>query len=126
MRALRRTIEIGLPILGTAIVLLSVLLLVELRAQLVGVILGLLLVEVGVWDLAKPMLPNERKYLGLRAEVDDFIGLVRRLNRAVLDEGSEHASVHDVRSEMHASVDRMVDLAGRSEQDAPAAVQPTR
>ena len=43
-----------------------------------------MLIEVGVWKLANFVLPSERKYVALRAEVDQFITLVRQLNTTAL------------------------------------------
>lgn len=127
MRRLRQTIEKGLPVLGVAVVLAGVLFLAgDLLVQLVVVVFGLLLIQAGIWNLASPVLPSERRYNALRDEVDAFIGLVRRLNRATLENASEptpesRARLLQVRDEMMESVKRMEAVAGRTESEIGAA-----
>ena len=127
MRRIRRTVELGLPIAGVALVIGAVLLLPRsLTLQLAVVLLGLVLIEAGVWNLASPVLPSERKYVALRGEVDGFILLVRRLNRATLAMASDpsqsnRARLLEVRDEMLESVRRMEQVAGQTaEDDGPA------
>ena len=121
MRRLRRTVELGLPILGVTLVLAAVLFLPRsLMLQIAVVLLGLVLIEAGIWNLASPVLPSERKYVSLRREVDGFILLVRRLNKASLALASEptpqnRARLLEVRDEMLESVKRMEAVAGRTE-----------
>ena len=121
MRRLRRTVELGLPIVGVTLVLAAVLFLPRsLMLQIAVVLLGLVLIEAGIWNLASPVLPSERKYVSLRREVDGFILLVRRLNKASLELASEptpqnRARLLEVRDEMLESVKRMETVAGRTE-----------
>lgn len=122
MRALRRAVELGLPVLGVIVVLAGVLFFArDLYVQLAVVVLGLILIEAGIWHLASPVLPSERKYNALRNEVDSFIALVRRLNRATLENASDptpasRARLLQVRDEMMESVKRMEAVAGRTEE----------
>lgn len=133
MRRLRKTVEIGLPIIGVLLVLAAVLFLFHnLYLQIAVVLVGLVLIEAGVWNLANPILPSERRYLALRDEVDLFIRLVRRLNRTALEVASEptphnRAKLLGVRDEMMESVRRMEEYAGRQEPGAgaPEAVEPS-
>ena len=123
MRILRRSIQIGLPVLGTVLILAAVLLLVELRVQLMVVILGILLLQAGVWNMAQSILPSERKYEPLREEVDAFIGLVRQLNMCALQIQDHPSQAADedfsrIRDAMHDSVETMSLLAGRTEDSA--------
>lgn len=130
MRKLRKAIELGLPILGVILVLAAVLFFFEnLYIQIAIVLIGLVLIEAGIWNLAAPILPSERKYMALRNEVDAFIRLVRRLNRAALELTSEatpqnRARLLQVRDEMMESVKRMEMYAGRAE--GPPSVEPGR
>lgn len=116
MRAFRKYLDIGLPIIGTVIVLAGALLLMNLYARMAAVIFGVFLIEAGVWKLADPLLPNERKFGALRSEVDDFIVLVRRLNTAALEiqagDVNAEARFDGTRLAMLESVDRMTAFAG--------------
>src|SRR5687768_15556901 len=113
MKSIRRSVDKVLPVLGIVIVLGAVLFLWcgNLYIQLAVVMVGIFLIEAGIWKLAHPLLPSVRKYRALRAEVDDFIQLVRRLNAAALlrDNGdaSGAAALQAVRQEMLDSIDRM-------------------
>ena len=124
MRALRRGIDVGLPTLGVIIVLAGVLFFADsLYVQLAVVVLGLLLIQVAIWKLASPVLPSERRYNALRSEVDSFIALVRRLNRATLENASDptpasRARLLQIRDEMLESVKRMEEAAGRADEAA--------
>ena len=128
MRRFRRTVELALPIAGVVLVLGAVLLLPgSLLVQLAVVLAGLVLIEAGVWHLASPVLPSERKYVALRREVDGFILLVRRLNRATLTLASDsstsnRAKLLEVRDEMLDSVRRMERVAGQTEDVVPPAM----
>ncbi len=117
-RKIRRILEIALPVLGMGIIFLSVLFgaSMSLQVQVLYVLFGVLVLEAGVWGLANKLLPNERRYLGLREEGDHFIGLIRKLNVAAIAmrEGTEDdGRYRDTLEEMHASVDRMGGLAGQ-------------
>ena len=122
MRVIRRLIQAGLPLLGTVLILAAVLLLVELRLQLFVVLIGILLLQAGVWQLAQSFLPNQRKYKPLREEVDRFVNLVRRLNGQALrlqaaDSPELREEVAQTRDAMLQSVDRMLALAGKTESE---------
>ena len=123
LRTLRKLLDVGLPIAGMAIVFASMLLLTDLTAQVMVVLVGVLTIEAGVWQLTNPFMPNERRYLALREEVDDFIGLVRQLNTAgviVREEASVQArsELEGVREAMLRSLDRMAEVAGQTGADA--------
>ena len=119
-RKIRRVLEIALPVTGMGIIFLAVLFGPEsLRLQVLMVLLGILTLEAGVWGLASRFLPDERRYIGLREEVNHFIVLVPELNAAAVgkqeeDGGAEHEKLYrDVLEQMHNSVRRMGELAGR-------------
>lgn len=121
MRKIRRIVEIGFPIAGMAVVFGAVLGIpaspVQLQWQLVAVLVGVLMIEAGVWGLTQPFLPNERKYNALRDATDDFIDLVRALNSAALRDREAHGETSEevavALANMHTAVDAMADLAGR-------------
>ena len=137
MRKLRKAVDAGLPIVGTLIVFLAVLLLSDqyLTLRVIIVMFGVLMIDAGIWKLTQPLLPNERRYKGLRREVDEFVKLVRRMNAAALEakRSGEHENLERTVAEMHRAVDRMEQLAGLTELDLaehPVALdvspQPTR
>lgn len=122
MRTVRRKVDTLLPVVGIVVVLSAVLFLWQnLYLQVSVVVVGIFLIEAGIWKLAHPLLPSQRKYRALRDEVDGFIGLVRRLNTAAIERQEltpeAEARVAAVRQEMLESVDRMVEYAG-SEHDS--------
>lgn len=121
MRTIRKAVELGTPIVGMITVFAAVLLIppANLQVQLVTVLIGVLLIEAGVWGLTNPFLPNERQFLSLREEVEDFIDLVRLLNKAAVDrrihtENAEGATgtFEEALADLHSSVRRMGQLAG--------------
>ena len=118
-RKIRRGIEIALPILGMGIIFGSVLFgPSNLQFQVLLVLIGVLILEAGVWGLTGGILPNERRYLALREEGDHFLGLIRVLNAAAVarDTGQEDdARFREARAQMHTSVERMAELAGQDD-----------
>ena len=120
MRKLRRTLHLLGPVVGMALVLGAVLFADSLGVRLFLVVAGLMLTEAGIWRMADPLLPDERRFLALRTETDHFIALVRQLNSAALalargDVSGSSFAIDEVRREMHQSVDRMVEFAGKTE-----------
>jgi hypothetical protein len=119
VRKLRRLLHLLVPAVGMALVIGAVLFGENLAVQLFLVAAGLLMTEAGLWRLADPVLPDERKYFALRRETDHFMTLVRQLNAAALaradgDAHSTRFSFDEVQTEMHRSVDRMVTFAGKA------------
>ncbi len=84
----------------------------DLLAWYGAVILGLVIVLVGFWYGANPILTSERRYLALRSEVNGFIGLVRRLNTLAVTSGSSE-EFQQIKAAMLESVERMAELAGK-------------
>ncbi len=131
-RKIRRVLEIALPILGMGVIFGSVLSgPASLQLQVLLVLSGILILEAGVWGLASRLLPNERRYLGLREEGNHFIELIRELNRAAIarregDEGDNNEGrFRDALEQMHASVRRMGELAGKETRDGKAEASDT-
>ena len=123
MRKLRNILHLIVPVMGMALVIGAVIFGETLWIQLFLVAAGLLLTESGIWRAAGRMLPDERKYAALRTETDHFVALVRQLNTAALalDKGDEETprfAIDEVRTEMHRSVDRMVEYAGKVDPEA--------
>jgi hypothetical protein len=100
----------------------------SLQLQVLFVLSGVLVLEAGVWGITNGLLPNERYYLQLREEGDHFLGLIRILNEAAVarDNGDESdARFRDARAQMHASVERMAEVAGKQDEseEAPRGVE---
>ena len=84
-------------------------------AKIGSIATGVLLFLCGFFIASNPFFKNQRRYGGLRGRLDDFIGLVRRLNKAAGGR-SIPEQFHRTKSEMHALVERMAMLAGEEEE----------
>ncbi len=121
LRRLLQAIDTGLPFVGVLVILSAVLFVREdLRVQAPIVVLGILMLEAGIWKLAHQILPSERTYHALRCEGDQFLGLIRQLNTAALavterDTPENHQAFEEIRDAMHRSVDCMARLAGKTD-----------
>lgn len=121
MRSIRRFSQIFLTLAGTATVMYAVMRVEPLRDRLLVASLGLIIMELGIWQITRVFFPNEREFRPLREETDYFLKLVRRLNAAAirLSKGSNNAQgdIDRLRDEMYHSVDRMCRLAGRTAEE---------
>lgn len=118
-RNIRRQLDIALTGLGIGLIFVAVLLggSLEIQMQLPIALLGVLLMEAGVWSLSGKVLPNQRRFNRLREEGDRLIQLLRELNEAAIarrrgDDESVASRFDPVLDEMHESVNRMAKLAG--------------
>ena len=117
-RNIRRSIDVGLTGLGIGIIFTAVILSPSLtiQMQLPIALVGVLLMEAGVWGLSSKVFPSERRFVDLRAEGDYIIQLIRQLNAAAVarEQGPEaDGRFQATLDEMHASVKRMAELASR-------------
>lgn len=115
-RKIHQVIDVSLFGIGIATILASVMLAdaTGLQAQVMLVIIGLLVMEAGVWGVARKAFPNERQYSRLREEGDRMIDLIRKLNGAAVarEQGVEDGTRFQATlEEMHASVRFMAELA---------------
>ncbi|HEY0671512.1 MAG TPA: hypothetical protein VGD27_04545 [Longimicrobiales bacterium] len=121
MRTVRRLSQIFLTLSGTATVIYAVARVEPLRERLLVAALGLIVMELGIWQITRVFFPNEREFKPLREETDYFLKLVRRLNALTLrlQQGSSTAQgdIDRLRDEMLHSVERMCRLAGRTEEE---------
>lgn len=113
MRRIRDLVERGLAVLGVVIVLVPVITLADSLWQIVAVVVGLLLIEAGVWNLARPLLPEDRRYGALRDAVDRFLEDVRKLNERAVE--GDRNGVDDVRVRLRDRVDEIVEAAGQED-----------
>ncbi len=115
-RNIRRNIDAGLTGLGIAVIFSSIILgtSLDIRAQMPIALLGVLLMEAGIWGLASKLVPNQRKYTGLRSEGDNMLQLIRELNAAAIakERGEEDSKrFQETLAAMHESVLKMSTLA---------------
>jgi len=115
-RNLRRSIDIALTGVGIVLIFTAVIVsgTLDLQLQLPLALLGVLLMEAGVWGLSSKLFPSER------AEGDRMIDLIRELNSAAInrDRGIEDARRFQTTLEtMHDSVVRMSALAALEDGD---------
>ena len=124
-RKMRKYLDLFLPLVGSFLVFTAVLTVTEPVTRVLVAALGLLLIQSGVMKLTQAIIPNERKYVALRREVDYFILLVRRLNAAALgmkqvDNADTRAAFAAIQQRMRESYDRMGQLAGKTDEEAAA------
>ena len=125
-RTLRQALDTSLPILGIVVILSAVLCMQEFRGHVALVVLGILLIEVGVWKLAHQVLPTERTSLALRGEVELFLTLGRPLHAAALrgkthDAPEPRQACEEVHQSLRQTVERIIQGAGKTDADlAPA------
>lgn len=128
MRSIRRFTQLVLTVLGAAMVGYAIFGVEELYYQALVAALGLITMELGIWQITRAFFPNERRYFPLRKETRYFLQLVSRLNRAVIkaERGDATAAeeVDRLQAEMHHSVDRMRNLAGRTDAELGFAIPP--
>jgi hypothetical protein len=125
LRRWRRQLDPCVSVLGILVILGAVLFGQELRTQILVTTCGIVLIEMGVWRLAQRLLPSERQYHALRAEVDRFLQLVRHLNTMALarkahDAPETHQAFTQVYQEMQQVVARMATLAGKTDAELAA------
>ncbi len=130
MRSIRRLSQIFLTVSGAGTVIYAVLGVEPLRDRVLVAALGLIVMELGIWQITRVFFPNEREFKPLREETDYFLKLVRRLNASTvrLQKGSStaQAEIDRLREEMYHSIDRMYRLAGRTEEElAMTSVRPS-
>jgi hypothetical protein len=114
----RRGINITLPLLGMVVIFGSVLFgsPSNLQLQVILLLLGVLILEAGVWSVTSALLPNGRRHPELRHEVDLFleqVGVVNAAARARDDGREDDARFQAGLEQMRLSVERMGEFAGR-------------
>ncbi len=109
-RVTREGVDRILAIGGIVIVLVQAAVLLDSRTVLPVILLGIVVNQLGAWGIARRLRPDRRVFLALRAEVDAFIGLVRRLNSQTIE--GDARGVAETRDEMVRAVDRICLAAG--------------
>ena len=115
-RNIRRSIDAALTGLGIAVIFSAIILgaSLDIRAQLPIALVGVLLMEAGIWGLSSKFVPSQRKYTKLRSEGDNMLQLIRELNAAAIakERGEEDSKrFQETLAAMHDSVIKMSGLA---------------
>ena len=70
MRSIRRLSQIFLTVSGAGTVIYAVLGVEPLRDRVLVAALGLIVMELGIWQITRVFFPNEREFKPLREETD--------------------------------------------------------
>ena len=112
MRRLRNVID-RLVIYTGVVLVLGMMLFTEAPVwQMLLVLFGLLLVQLGVWRVASALMPNMRRNQPLRDEVDQFIKLVREMYRVA--NAKEASAFETVADKLRARTEGVID-AGKTD-----------
>lgn len=116
--------ERALALAGMVIILAPIFLVNDRAVQVSVVLVGLVMVQVGVWGVARELMPDARRFMRLREETEAFLEQVRTLNEVAVEGQSEDLREH--RDQMREQVDRIVDAAGRRHSSGPLPGRPSR
>jgi hypothetical protein len=118
MRGFIRIGDVVLPIVGVLLIVAT--LLPSMTPQAIGtIIIGTLLIQAGLSKMSHKFLPEERRFLALRAEGELFLTLMRSLNAVAVQLGQDQSGearreFEEVRASMYKSVERMTEFAGKT------------
>ncbi len=113
-RRINRHLQLAAVMVGIALVYSSLIFFWDHNVKVAAVTLGMMVLLMGVWYAASPLLTSERRYLGFRQELHGFLTNARKLNvAAVAGNGAEE--IEGITSAMHESIERMTELAGKTE-----------
>ncbi len=115
LRRAAKHLPVTAAILGMMLVFASVLFLYfeHPNARIITVSIGMIVFLGGMWYAANPFIKNERRFLKLRAEIDQCIALARDLCDASIAGDSEVGE--RTKAAMHESIERMGELAGKAD-----------
>ncbi len=109
MQQLRDVIDRIVIYTGVLLVLGTVIFTEASTRQTLLVLIGLLLLQLGVWRVASRLLPSARRTHLLREEVNQFVKLVREMYRAA---NAKEASVFEtVADKLRARTESVIDAA---------------
>ena len=125
VRTLIQGIDNGLALLGTVIVLGAIVLVHDFSQQIIIAGVGILLIGFGIGRYTSKYSVRQRKYNALRSELLWFHSLAQKLNDAALsmrkhDAPEARRSFADTHKAMRESVERMGDVAGRTDVELAA------
>ncbi len=111
MRRLRQAID-RIVVYGGVLVVLSAIVVSDTSLnQVVLVLLGLLLVQLGIWRIASRVFPGTRTNQRLRDEVDQFLASIRELYRLANDKQS--ANFNTLAEGLRGQADGIIEAARR-------------
>ncbi len=111
MRRLRQVAD-RIVVYGGVIVVLSAIVVADTsRAQVWLVLIGLLLVQMGIWRIASRVVPSTRTNQRLRDEVDQFLASVRELYRLAND--NQSANFNTLAEGLRGQTDGVIEAARR-------------
>ncbi len=116
MRRLREVIDRFVVYGGVIVVLSAIVVQDTTRAQMVLVLLGLLLVQLGIWRIASRLLPSTRTNQRLRDEMDQFLASVRELYRLAND--NQSANFATLAEGLRGQTDGVIEAARRDLESA--------
>ena len=115
MQRIRNVIDRVVTYTGVLLVMGTVIFTEASAPQMLLMLSGLLILQLGVWRVASRLLPSARRNHALREKVDQFIQLVRELYRAAnAGDASEFETVaYNLRARTEHVIDAArVDLVG--------------
>lgn len=106
----RDVLEKTMAVVGVVVVLVPVVTLADAAWQIATVVVGLVLIEAGVWNVARHLAPEDRKFGALRRQVEAFLEDVRELNLHAI--AGDRDGIEEARDQLHERVDAMAEVAG--------------
>ncbi len=111
MRRLRQVVD-RIVVYGGVLVVLSAIVVSDTSLnQVVLVLLGLLLVQLGIWRIASRVFPGTRTNQRLRDEVDQFLASIRELYRLAND--NQSANFNALAEGLRGQADDIIEAARR-------------
>jgi hypothetical protein len=107
---MRTRVDRIMAIGGLLVIAVQTLVIAPTPLQFVLIFIAILVTGAGIFGLGDRLQPDRRIYLQLRAEVDDFLVLVRRINEQAVAGRGEMAA--ETKMAMHESIDRLAQAAG--------------
>lgn len=125
LRTLIHRIDNGLAFLGTVVVIGAIVLVHDFSQQIIVAGGGILMIGFGIGRYTSKYSARQRKYNALRSELLWFHSLAQKLNDAALgmrkhDAPEARRSFADTHEAMRESVERMADVAGRTDVELAA------
>ena len=109
MQRLRNFIDRFLTYVGVLVVLGTMIFTDASRMQVSSVLFGLLILQLGVWQVASALLPSARKNHLLREEINQFIKLIREGHRAAT--AKETSALETIADKLRARTEGVIDAA---------------